>query len=111
MLLGDATIALGVTGFAPFCADQEAGGFCSLFTQTEDSSTLRQPGSVIQSVLPGSVDNYLPVPDCTLQKSVNTHILRAFNSADIGITTNTTSDFSSTCVVLALVAGRQDFQP
>ncbi len=32
-------------------------------------------------------------------------------SSDIGITTNTTSDFSSTCVVLALVAGRQDFQP
>ena len=28
-------------------------------------------------------------------------------SSDIGITTNTTSDFSSTCVVLALVAGRQ----
>ena len=26
---------------------------------------------------------------------------------DIGITTNTTSDFSSTCVVLAIVAGRQ----
>ncbi len=96
---------------SPLCADQEAGGFCSLFTQTEDSSTLRQPGSVIQPVLPGSVDNYLPVPDCTLQKSVNAQILRAFNSADIGITTNTTSDFSSTCVVLALVAGRQDFQP
>ncbi len=30
-------------------------------------------------------------------------------SADTGIITNTTSDFSSTCVVLALVAGRQDF--
>ena len=28
-----------------------------------------------------------------------------------GITTNTTSDFSSTCVMLALVAGRQDCQP
>ncbi len=32
-------------------------------------------------------------------------------SADIGITTDTTSDISSTCVVLALVAGRQDCQP
>jgi len=32
-------------------------------------------------------------------------------SSSIGITTNTTSDFSSTCVVLALVAGRQDCQP
>ncbi len=41
----------------------------------------------------------------------STHILRASYSSDIGITTNTTSDFSSTCVVLALVAGRQDCQP
>ncbi len=38
-------------------------------------------------------------------------ILRASYSSDIGITTNTTSDFSSACVVLALVAGRQDCQP
>jgi len=39
----------------------------------------------------------------------STHILRASYSSDIA--TNTTSDFSSTCVVLALVAGRQDCQP
>jgi len=32
-------------------------------------------------------------------------------SADTGIATNTTSNFSSTCVVLTLVAGRQNCQP
>ncbi len=37
--------------------------------------------------------------------------LTAFYFADIGITTDTTSDISSTCVVLALVAGRKDCQP
>ena len=41
----------------------------------------------------------------------STQILRAFYSADIGITTDTTSNISSTCVVLALVAGRRDCQP
>ena len=41
----------------------------------------------------------------------STHILRAFYFADIGITTDTTSNISSTCVVLALVAGRRDCQP
>ena len=40
-----------------------------------------------------------------------TCILGAFYFADIGITTNTTSNVSSTCVVLALVAGHQNFQP
>ncbi len=32
-------------------------------------------------------------------------------SIDIGITTDTTSNISSTCVVLALVAGHRDCQP
>ncbi len=32
-------------------------------------------------------------------------------SSDVGTSTDTTSDVSSTCVVLALVAGRQDCQP
>ncbi len=32
-------------------------------------------------------------------------------TADIGITTDTASDLSSTCVVLELVAGRLDCQP
>jgi len=40
-----------------------------------------------------------------LFKKASTHILRAFYSADIGITTNTTSNLGSTYVVLALVAG------
>ncbi len=64
----------------PFCADQAAGGFSPLFTQTEDSSTLRQPDKQLQRaghepvcLVPGSVDNCLPVPDCTLQKSLDTH--------------------------------------
>ncbi len=30
-------------GMRPFCDDQDTGGFSPLFTQTEDSSTLRQP--------------------------------------------------------------------
>ena len=38
----------------------------------------------------------------------STYILRAVYSADIGIATNTTSNISSTCVVLTLVAGRRD---
>jgi len=67
-------------GMRPFCADQDAGGFSPLFTQTEDSSTLRQPDEQLQRaghepvcLVPGSVDKYLPVPDCTLQKSLITH--------------------------------------
>ena len=32
-------------------------------------------------------------------------------SSDIDTTTDTSSDISSTCVVLALVASRQDCQP
>jgi len=47
MLLGLATIALGVTGFAPLKFDRSVlvklQAASSLFTQTEDSSTYRQP--------------------------------------------------------------------
>ena len=35
-----------------------------------------------------------------------TYILRAFHSADIGITTETTSNVSTTCIVLELVASQ-----
>ncbi len=59
--------------------------------------------------MPDSVDKYLPVPDCTFQKSLDPHS-EGFYSADIGISTNTPFNLSSTCVVLALVAGRQDSQ-
>jgi len=38
----------------------------------------------------------------------STHILRASYFADIGITTDKTSNISCTCVALALVAGRRD---
>ena len=38
-------------------------------------------------------------------------MLRAFHSADIGITTAATSNVSSMWIVLALVAGRRDCQP
>jgi len=122
MLLGNATTALGVTGFAPLDCDlsvlikiQAASPPCSHRLRSQahsDSQTeqLQRAGHEPVCLVPGSVDKYLPVPDCTLQRA-STHILRAFYSADIGITTDTTSDFSSTCVVLALVAGRQDFQP
>ncbi len=64
--------------------------------QLRDSSTtwvLNQPQTATKSSfsmlvcqVPGSVDKYLPVADCPLQKSLE--ILMAFqNSADIGITT------------------------
>jgi len=127
MLLGKATIiALGVTGFAPLECDlsvlikiQAASPPCSHRLRTQahsDSQTeqLQRAGHEPVCLVPGSVDK-LDLSTClcliALFKRASTHILRAFYSADIGITTNTTSDFSSTCVVLALVAGRQDFQP
>jgi len=59
--------------------------------------------------VPELVVKCLLVRDCTFQGS--THILRAFYSADIGMITDTNSDLSSTCVVLALVAGRLNCQP
>ena len=47
----------------------------------------------------------------SIKLCISSSTVRAFHSADIGITTNTTSNISSTCLVLALVAGRQDCQP
>ena len=47
----------------------------------------------------------------SIKLCISSSTVRAFHSADIGITTNTTSNFSSTCLVLALMAGRQDCQP
>ncbi len=52
-------------------------------------------------LVPDSVNDDLPVPDCNFQKSLNTHCEGSV-SADIGITTDTTSKVSSTCVGLAL---------
>ena len=42
-----------------------------------------------------------------LFKRASMHILRTFHSVDIGIITDTSSDLSSTCIVLVLVAGRR----
>jgi len=112
MLLGLATIALGVTGFAPLqCEYRRLLHFSHrLRTQAHTDSRQEQrqrAGHEPVCLVPGSEDKYLPVPDCTLQKSLDTHS-EAFYSADIGISTDTTSSFRSTCVVLALVAGRLD---
>ncbi len=60
--------------------------------------------SALVCLVPASVDKHLPVPDHTLQKSLD--MLRAFYSADICMTTDRTSNLSSACVVLAYVAVR-----
>ena len=46
-----------------------------------------------------------------LAKKSLTRVLSCIYFADLGITINTTFNLSSTCVVLAVVAGRQDWQP
>ena len=51
------------------------------------------------------MNEYLHVSACIFRQAA-TYILRAFYSADIGITTETTSNVSNTCVVLELVAGQ-----
>ena len=65
----------------PFCASQVTGGFFTFHTLTENSSTYRQPAGATSArlsaepvcLVPDSVDQYLPVPDGALQKSLNTH--------------------------------------
>jgi len=47
----------------------------------------------------------------TSSKKSLTRVLSCIYFADLGITINTTFNLSSTCVVLAVVAGRQDWQP
>ena len=122
MLLGNATIALGVAGFAPLECDlsvlikmQAASPPCShrLRTQAHSDSQTSSFSAPVTSLFALCLVLWTTTCLCliALFKRASSHILRAFYSADIGITTNTTSDFSSTCVVLALVAGRQDFQP
>ncbi len=78
-------IALGVTGFAPLECDlsvmikiQAASPPCSHRLRTpahSDSQTeqLQHAGHEPVCLVPGSVDKYLPVPDCTLQESLDTH--------------------------------------
>ena len=87
-------------------------------TQTSDcshSSTADQQRIQLQSA---SHESVCLVPEwtsiCLCLTAIfgqATTYVRASYSADIGITTATTSDVSSTCIVLALVAGRQDCQP
>ncbi len=106
-----------------FCASISAGHFFSRpLTQTSDQrlSCLQPPDDahLLQPQRAGHEPVCL-VPEWTsiclclsgVFAQASPHILRASYSSDIGITTDTTYDFSSTCVVLALVAGRQDFQP
>ena len=99
----------------PFCASQLTGGFFNFHTdwglqhiQTANKSSFSAPVTSLFALCL-SVDKYLPVPDCTLQKSLDTHsdgsLLCWYR-----YTTDTTSN-SSTCVVVALVAGQLDCQP
>jgi hypothetical protein len=65
---------------------------------------LQRPNCKPVCLVPGSVDQDQPVPDCNLQKSLNTHS-EGIVPADIGLPTDTTCKVSSTCAVLAFVAG------
>ncbi len=85
LLLGLATIALGVTGFAPLQCDLSVvvklQAAPSLFTHRlrtqahtdSQQEQLQRAGHEPVCLVPGSVDKYLPVPDCTLRKSLDTH--------------------------------------
>ena len=114
-----AVTTLSVTlGICPFATQPLTGSFFTFAprqrTQAHTESQkqqLQRAGHEPVCLVPGSVDKYLCVPECPLQQSHSTHILRAFYFADIGITTDKSSNISCTCVVLALVAGRRDCQP
>ena len=83
--LGLATIALGITGFAPLQCDLSVlvklQAASSLFTHRlrtqartdSQQEQLQRAGHEPVCLVPGSVDKYLPVPDCTLQQSLDTH--------------------------------------
>ncbi len=85
LLLGLATIALGITGFAPLQCDLSVlvklQAASSLFTHRlrtqartdSQQEQLQRAGHEPVCLVPGSVDKYLPVPDCTLQQSLDTH--------------------------------------
>jgi len=85
LLLGLATIALGVTGFAPLQCDlsvldklQAASSLFSHRLRTQphtdrQQEQLQRAGHEPVCLVPGSVDKYLHVPDCTLQQSLDTH--------------------------------------
>ncbi len=67
-------------GMRPFCAGQDTGGFSPfssiLRTQTHSDSQkeqLQRAGHEPVCLVPGSVDKYMPVPHCTLQKILDTH--------------------------------------
>ena len=84
----------------PFCAGQVTGGFFAFNTETEDSSTYIQTAS--KSSLSAPVTSlsalclvlWTSICMCltALSNRASTHMLRAFYSADIGISTTTTSD-------------------
>ncbi len=98
----DSRVEVGTIATAcAISASQIAGGFALFHAQIVDSSTTqglkhnlvlkqlqtasKSSFSMLVCLVPGSVDKYLPVADCPLQKSLD--ILMAFHSADIGMTT------------------------
>ena len=85
----------------PFCAGQVTG-FFAFNTETEDSNTYRQPARATSARRSRACLNLsalclvLWTSTCmcltALFNRASTHMLRAFYSADIGISINTTSD-------------------
>ncbi len=85
MLLGLATIALGVTGLAPLQCDlsvlvklRAASSLLTRKLRTQghpdsQQEQLQRAGHEPVCLVPDSVDQYLHVPDCTLQQSLDTH--------------------------------------
>ena len=76
------SVTLGVCPFAmrPFCASQVTGRFFTFAprqrTQAHTESQkqqLQRAGHEPVCLVPGSVDKYLHVPECTLQQSLDTH--------------------------------------
>ena len=77
-------LCVGVTGFAPLKCDLSVlvkmQAASPLFTQTRTQAhadsqeeQFQRAGHEPVCLVPGSVDEYLPVPDSTLQTSLDTH--------------------------------------
>jgi len=122
LLLGLATLILGVSGLPPMqwylsvlvklqsafhfsCTDQ---GLEQL-----EATSKRSFSAPVMSLSAFCLNLWTSTCLCliALFKRASMHHLRAFHSADVGTTIDKTSNLSSTCIVLALVAGRQNCQP
>ncbi len=115
LLLGLATLALGVLGLASMqCTLSVLVKLQAAFHLSRTDEGLKQLRTASKRSFSAPVTSlsalclnlWTNICLCLIAlKRASIHILRAFHSADIGITTDTTSNISSTCIVLALVAG------